>query len=124
MVRIIWLGTSCLLMSCIAIGEDGDKDDEDEDEVVEGQTQGDCLDGEDNDGDGNIDCNDSGCSTASACSYEGGYDIDRCDEEVVSTGYGVGDIAYDFELMDQYGEMVQLSDFCNKVVLLEASAFW
>ena len=30
----------------------------------------------------------------------------------------------DFELMDQFGEMIKLSDFCEQVVVLVAAAFW
>ena len=56
--------------------------------------------------------------------YLGGYEINRCDEDVVSTGYEVGQVAEDFELMDQHGEMVRLSDFCGQAVLLESSTFW
>ena len=37
-------------------------------EIKEGSQQGDCIDGEDNDNDGLIDCDDSGCASAPACS--------------------------------------------------------
>ena len=40
---------------------------EKEQERKEGEVQGDCLDGEDNDNDGNIDCEDAGCSNKPAC---------------------------------------------------------
>ena len=57
--------------------------------------------------------------------YAGGYHINRCLD--VPTGDGsheVGNVADDFTLVDQFGEDVTLSDFCNSVVLLETSAFW
>ena len=56
--------------------------------------------------------------------YQGEYPIARCDPGVTPTGHAVGQIAEDFALTDQHGETVNLSDFCGKVVLLEASAFW
>ena len=56
--------------------------------------------------------------------YLGGYEINRCDEDVVSTGFQVGQIAESFELMDQFGEILRLSDFCGQTILLEGSAFW
>jgi len=57
-------------------------------------------------------------------SYSGGYPVNPCNPQVQGNGYGVGSTSYDFSLMDQYGEMLTLSDFCGSVVLLEASAFW
>jgi hypothetical protein len=56
--------------------------------------------------------------------YLGKYEIDRCDPGVTPTGHAIGQIAEDFALTDQFGETVHLADFCGKVVLLEASAFW
>jgi hypothetical protein len=56
--------------------------------------------------------------------YLGGYEINRCEEDVESTGYEIGQVAEDFELMDQHGEMVRLSDFCGQAVVLESSTFW
>ena len=57
--------------------------------------------------------------------YQGEYPIARCDPGATPTGgHAVGEIAADFALTDQFGETVNLSDFCGKVVLLEASAFW
>ena len=57
-------------------------------------------------------------------SYTGGYNVAPCDGGVSSTGYSVGDVAMDFQLMDQHGEYVRLSDFCENSVLLVAAAFW
>ena len=56
--------------------------------------------------------------------YKGDYPTKPCDPQPESTGYAVGDISPDFELVDQHGEMVSLSDFCGKTVVLETSAFW
>ena len=56
--------------------------------------------------------------------YLGGYDIARCDDYDEGTGYAVGEISYDFELVDQHGEMVALSDFCGKTILIEGAADW
>ena len=56
--------------------------------------------------------------------YTGGWPIDACRDTVVATGNTVGDVAEDFDLMDQYGEQVRLHSFCDRVVLLVGAAFW
>ncbi len=56
--------------------------------------------------------------------YSGGYNVNPCSPEVESEGYAVGQVAGDFELIDQYGENLRLSDFCGNTVLLVTSAFW
>ena len=56
--------------------------------------------------------------------YTGGYGSDACRDGIESTGHSEGDIAEDFELMDQYGETVRLHDFCGRAVLLVSGAFW
>ena len=56
--------------------------------------------------------------------YAGGYNINPCNPEVQATGYAVGQVAGDFELIDQYGENLRLSDFCGNAVLLVSAAFW
>ena len=56
--------------------------------------------------------------------YLGNYPISRCDPEASGTGYAVGDVSHDFELEDQHGETVKLSDFCGNVVVLIAAAEW
>jgi len=56
--------------------------------------------------------------------YEGGWPIDSCRWDIESTGVGVGEIAPDFELEDQFGETVRLHDFCGKAVLLTFGAEW
>ena len=56
--------------------------------------------------------------------YFGEYPVDKCDEEPVSTGSGIGDIAPNFELRDAHADSVELYDFCGKVVWLVMGAFW
>ncbi|MEE2750826.1 MAG: hypothetical protein VX519_05305 [Myxococcota bacterium] len=56
--------------------------------------------------------------------YMGGWAIDACRDDVESTGNSVGDISENFSLEDQHGEMVDLHDFCNRVVLLKGAAEW
>ena len=56
--------------------------------------------------------------------YSGGYNVNLCSPETQATGYAVGQVAGDFELIDQYGENLRLSDFCGNTVLLVAAAFW
>ena len=53
--------------------------------------------------------------------YIGGYNTNVCETTLESNGYATGEISYDFELMDQNGEMVSLSDFCDNTVLLVSS---
>ena len=55
--------------------------------------------------------------------YIGEYPIARCNPTVESTGNAVGQIANDFSSTDQHGEEVFLSDFCDSVVIIEASAY-
>ena len=82
----------------------------------------------DSDGDGHFDGDelDAGFDPADSEDhpYMGGYDISRCEDYENGTGYAVGEISPDFELEDQHGEMVALSDFCGKTILIEGSADW
>ena len=55
--------------------------------------------------------------------YAGGYITNRCATTPTPTGTNVGDISPDWELTDQYGERVRLSDFCGSLVLLESAGF-
>lgn len=56
--------------------------------------------------------------------YTGGWSIDSCRSSIVSTGTAVGDIAPNFELVDQHGDTVRLHDFCGRAVLLDFTEFW
>ena len=56
--------------------------------------------------------------------YVGGWGKDfSCRFDIEPTGNEVGQIAEDFSLIDQYGDMVSLHDFCGRPVLLEFTAF-
>ena len=63
-------------------------------------------------------------SDAGPMTYLGGWTKATCQNETVGTGTKQGDIAYDFQQMDQYGETLRLHDFCDRVVLLVGSAYW
>ncbi len=56
--------------------------------------------------------------------YLGGWDIGDCQDSIVATGTGVGQVVPDFVLGDQNGDQVRLYDFCHKAVFLVAGAFW
>lgn len=56
--------------------------------------------------------------------YYGGYPMDACRNTVNGTGNGVGDIAKNFSLMDQFGDQVSLHDFCGHAIVIVSSAFW
>ena len=55
--------------------------------------------------------------------YLGGWPMDACADDIVETGYDKGEIAPDFELVDQFGDTVRLYDFCDHTVLLAAAAY-
>lgn len=56
--------------------------------------------------------------------YLGGWATGQCDD-IEQTGSEVGDVGANFELMDQFGEMVSLYDFCEaKAIYLVFGAFW
>lgn len=50
--------------------------------------------------------------------YYGGWDIGACRHDLTATGNGVGDVAEQFELVDQYAEILRLHDFCHKEVMI------
>ena len=85
-------------------------------------------DNPDSDGDGHSDGNEANVGfdplDVEDHPYFGDYPVSRCEPAVTGTGYGPGDVSNDFELMDQFGEMVKLSDFCGDVVVLVSAAFW
>lgn len=58
--------------------------------------------------------------------YTGEYvtDVGCRDEPHQATGNEVGDITQEFAGQDQFGDNVRSLDFCNKVILLKAGAFW
>ena len=58
--------------------------------------------------------------------YKAGWPIDACRYDLpdAGTGTGVGDVAANFALTDQFGETVRLHDFCGQAILIESSAYW
>jgi peroxiredoxin len=56
--------------------------------------------------------------------YQGGWPIASCRSDISGNGHSVGDIAQQFTLEDQFGDILKLHDFCDKVVLLVSSATW
>ena len=82
----------------------------------------------DSDGDGHLDgaevAGDFDPNDPDNHPYKGDYPTDKCEPTPDGTGYAVGDISPDWSLVDQHGEPVTLSDFCNKTIILETSAFW
>lgn len=116
----------CGLVACLPPVDDLEDLDSDEDGLTDWEESelGSDPNDPDTDGDGwadgeeydqNTDPTDSGSKP-----YLGGWQIDDC--EVSSTGHEVGDIAENFALKDQFGDTVELHDFCNRVVVLIGAA--
>lgn len=82
----------------------------------------------DSDGDGWNDGDEAGSYTDALDDtdhpYEGGWKIDACRNDIEGTGYGAGDVAQNFEMTDQFGELVKSHDFCDQVVYIVFAAFW
>ena len=56
---------------------------------------------------------------------EGGWRIDtECNADIEPTGNGIGDITGPTELLNQYGEVVNIHDFCGRAILIVTGAFW
>jgi peroxiredoxin len=56
--------------------------------------------------------------------YQGGWSIADCRYDVLVTGNGVGQSTSNFALTDQFGDTLQLHDFCDRAVILVGSATW
>lgn len=56
--------------------------------------------------------------------YAGGWQIGACRDDIASTGDAEGEVANDFTMPDSYGDNVQLSSFCDRVVYMVFAAFW
>tara|TARA_R110002110_G_scaffold191235_1_gene399412 strand:- start:235 stop:642 length:408 start_codon:yes stop_codon:yes gene_type:complete len=55
--------------------------------------------------------------------YEGGWPIDACRYDLISTGMGEGNVINDVTLLDQYDEELRLHDLCNHVIMIEHAGF-
>ena len=56
--------------------------------------------------------------------YIGGWGKDaECRFDIQPTGNDVGQVAEDFALQDQFGDIVHLHDFCARPILLEFTGF-
>jgi hypothetical protein len=56
--------------------------------------------------------------------YAGGWRKGiECNDSIEPTGNELGQVAHDFQLQDQHGELVSLWDFCDRVVLIEFAGF-
>ncbi len=56
--------------------------------------------------------------------YSGGWERSPVPEDLEGEGTAVGEIAPNFELMDQYGEYVNLWSFYGRVIQIETVAEW
>jgi len=103
---------------------DGGDDLPDPDDGNDDDLPGPSDDGPGDDGTGDGPAADDGDDGPMESPYIGGWDVGNCQNDIVSTGSGVGDIIPDFSLLDQNGDMVRLYDFCHKAVWLIEGAFW
>jgi peroxiredoxin len=111
-----------------ALGTDPALSDSDEDglsDSEEGALGTDPL-AADSDGDGfsDLDEDDTDPLDPDDKPYQGGWNKGDCRNDIEATGNGVGDIARDFEAVDQFGDTVRLHDFCDRAVLVILSAMW
>ncbi|MED5369634.1 MAG: hypothetical protein VX899_01345 [Myxococcota bacterium] len=58
--------------------------------------------------------------------YEGGgWEIaTSCNEDLEVTGNAVGDVTAGTSGTDQFGDTVNLHDFCDRAILVVSAAFW
>ena len=55
----------------------------------------------------------------------GGWQVDtQCNEGIQATGNAPGDITDGTALLDQFGEEVNIHDFCGRAILIVTGAFW
>lgn len=122
---LLSLALSVGCMAAVEVDVDPDKDGLDD--AIEAEIGSDPSEG-DSDGDGFLDGEEVSGNTspldAEDHPYEGKWPIDSCRGDIEATGQAEGEIAGNFELMDQFGEMVSLHDFCGKVVYMVFAAFW
>ncbi|MCK6504475.1 hypothetical protein L6R53_13910 [Myxococcota bacterium] len=51
-------------------------------------------------------------------------DVDDVPSDLEGTGWGVGDIAYNWTLLDQYGQEVELYQFYGQVIVIDNFTEW
>jgi hypothetical protein len=147
---IAWVWGLCLLLTlslgmfgCPATpnGDDDDADDDDAGPDPDGDEDGDgltyqqemdtggCLDPDnpDSDGDGwndgeEYNGNFDPCDP-NDMPYVGGWGRDDCYDSFASAYVG-GDIMQDAVLMDQYGDMLHIRDFCGRAIYMSIGAMW
>jgi len=130
MRRLVALGAALALAVACAPAEVEVPLDSDEDGLMDAEEQELGLDpaSPDSDGDGYLDLEEIESNTDPTDPedhpYLGGWPMDACASSVVSTGNAQGEVADGFEAMDQFGETVNLYDFCDRGVLLISAAFW
>ena len=130
MRRLVALGSVLALAVACAPAEVDVPLDSDEDGLMDAEEQELGLDpaSPDSDGDGYLDLDEIESNTdpinPEDHPYLGGWPMDACAATVVSTGNAQGNVANGFEAMDQFGETVNLYDFCDRGVLLISAAFW
>ena len=125
--RLPIVGALSLLVGCEG-GPDTSDDDGDGLTADEEAELGTDPMSDDSDGDGATDGDEVRGNTdptdAEDRPYQGGWEIAACRDDIASTGNAAGEVADDFSLMDQYGDLVRLHSFCDRAVLLMGSAFW
>lgn len=112
-----WLSLLCLL-GLVACGDENDTGPMDQSLDPAG----------DADGDGFTNATEEAAGSdpldATDVPYAGGWvKSSECNDTIEATGNDQGQVAFDFELADQYGELVSLHDFCGRVVLIEFAGF-
>ena len=85
--------TTNVLSGCFSDSDKEEDEENEDDERREGSQVGDCIDGEDNDEDGDIDCDDSGCENTPAC--DDSVIDDTPEDEDFFTASGLPDLRED-----------------------------
>ncbi len=120
MSNLNWAAAVMLGLSTVACA-DVDGDDDKNTDVADLDPMGD----EDGDGhsNGTEDALGSDPLDASDVPYQGGWRKGDCRDDVQPSGNGIGEVAENFAMTDQFGDVVNLNDFCDRVVLVEFSGF-
>ena len=126
---VMKLSLGIFLFGCVPKEKAGDKDSDGDGLTNADEAElGTDPENTDSDGDGHDDgvevSENTDPADANDHPYAGGWAIDACRDDIVSTGNEEGEIAEDFSLPDQHGEQVRLHDFCDRTVYLVSAAFW